>query len=182
MWFGKGESKRVETIVDTWCGDLQWWITGFGSLDRRLQEEYVSSRKRNESKYIRHLWLLIQQLLKYLVRWEKCNIRRGFIQKHQGISNVCFVEWHSPVQNFGRNTLSVVIQAIFDDTVSISYTCCKFLYNNVIATVYASANLYGFFIYESMYLCGTCDIVHFSIFYRKEQARERKYGSLQWKD
>ena len=53
--------------------------------------------------------------------------------------------------------------AIFEDTVSISYTCCKFLYNNVIATVYASASLYGFFIYESMYLCGTCDIVHFSI-------------------
>ena len=72
--------------------------------------------------------------------------------------------------------------AIFEDTVSISYTCCKFLYNNVIATVYASASLYGFFIYESMYLCGTCDIVHFSILYRKEQARERKYGSLQQKD
>ena len=53
--------------------------------------------------------------------------------------------------------------AIFEDTVSISYTCCKFLYNNVIATVYASASLYGFLIYESMYLCGTCDIVHFSI-------------------
>ena len=31
--------------------------------------------------------------------------------------------------------------AIFEDTVSISYTCCKFLYNNVIATVYASASL-----------------------------------------
>ena len=31
--------------------------------------------------------------------------------------------------------------AIFEDTVSISYTCCKFLYNNVISTVYASASL-----------------------------------------
>ena len=29
--------------------------------------------------------------------------------------------------------------AIFEDTVSISYTCCKFLYDNVVATVYASA-------------------------------------------
>ena len=53
--------------------------------------------------------------------------------------------------------------AIFEDTVSISYTCCKVLYNNVIATVYASASLCGSFIYESMYLCVTCDIVHFSI-------------------
>ena len=52
---------------------------------------------------------------------------------------------------------------VFEDTVSISYTCCKFLYNNVIATVYASESLYGFFIYESMYLCGTCDIVHLPI-------------------
>ena len=72
--------------------------------------------------------------------------------------------------------------AVFEGTVSISYTCCKFLYNSVIATVYASASLCGFFIYESMYLCGTCDIVHFSILYRKEQARERKYGNLQQKD
>ena len=40
--------------------------------------------------------------------------------------------------------------AIFEDTVSISYTSRKFLYNNVIATVYASASLYGFFIYERM--------------------------------
>ena len=46
---------------------------------------------------------------------------------------------------------------------SISYTCCKFLYENVIPTVYASASVCEFFIYESMYLCGTCDIVHFSI-------------------
>ena len=53
--------------------------------------------------------------------------------------------------------------AIFEDTVSISYTCCKFLYENVIPTIYASASLCGFFIYGSMYLCGTCDIVHFSI-------------------
>ena len=53
--------------------------------------------------------------------------------------------------------------AIFEDTVSISYTCCKFLYNSVIGTAYASASLYGFLIYESMYFCGTCDIVHFSI-------------------
>ena len=53
--------------------------------------------------------------------------------------------------------------AIFEDTVSISYTCCKFLYDNVIATVYASASICGFFIYENMSLCGTCDIVHFCI-------------------
>ena len=52
---------------------------------------------------------------------------------------------------------------IFEDTVSISYTCCKFLYDNVIATVYASASICGFFIHENMSLCGKCDIVHFCI-------------------
>ena len=53
--------------------------------------------------------------------------------------------------------------AIFEDTVSISYTCCKFLYDNVIATVCASASLCRFFIHENMSLCGTCDIVHFCV-------------------
>ena len=53
--------------------------------------------------------------------------------------------------------------AIFEDTVSISYTYCKFLYDNVIATVYVSASICGFFKYENMSFCGTCDIVHFCI-------------------
>ena len=52
---------------------------------------------------------------------------------------------------------------IFEDTVSISYTCCKFLYDNVIATVYASASICGFFIFENMMLSGRCHIVHFCI-------------------
>ena len=52
---------------------------------------------------------------------------------------------------------------IFEATVSISYTCCKFLYDNVIATAYASASICRFFIYENMSLSGRCHIVHFCI-------------------
>ena len=52
---------------------------------------------------------------------------------------------------------------IFEATVSISYTCCKFLYDNVIATVYASASICGFLIYENMSLSGRFHIVHFCI-------------------
>ena len=51
----------------------------------------------------------------------------------------------------------------FEGTVSICYTCCKFLYDNVIATAYASANICGFFIYENMSLSGGCHIVQFCI-------------------
>ena len=52
---------------------------------------------------------------------------------------------------------------IFEATVSICYTCCKFSYGNVIATAYASASICGFFIYENMSLSGRCHIVHFCI-------------------
>ena len=41
------------------------------------------------------------------------------------------------------------------------YTCCKFSYGNVIATVYACASICGFFIYENMSLSGRCHIVLF---------------------
>ena len=34
---------------------------------------------------------------------------------------------------------------VFEATVSISYTCCKFLYGNVIVTAYACASVCGFF-------------------------------------
>ena len=47
--------------------------------------------------------------LEYLVRLEKCNIDRDFIQKYQQIWNVCSVQWYFPVQNFGKNISSVVI-------------------------------------------------------------------------
>ena len=52
---------------------------------------------------------------------------------------------------------------IFEATVSICYTCCKFLYGNVIATAYASASICALFIYENMSLSGRCHIVHFCI-------------------
>ena len=52
---------------------------------------------------------------------------------------------------------------IFEATVSICYTCCKFSYGNVIATAYTSASICGFFIYENMSLSGRCHIVHFCI-------------------
>ena len=50
---------------------------------------------------------------------------------------------------------------VFETTVSISYTSCKFLYGNVIATAYACASICGFFIYENMSLSGRCHIVLF---------------------
>ena len=50
---------------------------------------------------------------------------------------------------------------VFEATVSISYTCCKFLYGNVIATAYACASICGFFLYENMSLSGRCHNVLF---------------------
>ena len=53
---------------------------------------------------------------------------------------------------------------VFEATVSICYTCCKFLYGNVIATVYACASICGFCVYENMSLSGRCHIVLFVYF------------------
>ena len=52
---------------------------------------------------------------------------------------------------------------IFEATVSICCTCCKILYDNVIATAYASTGICGFFIYDNMSLSGRCHIVQFCI-------------------
>ena len=48
---------------------------------------------------------------------------------------------------------------LFEATVSISHKCCKFLYGNVIATVYACASVFVFFMYENMSLSGRWHIV-----------------------
>ena len=46
---------------------------------------------------------------------------------------------------------------VFEATVSICYTCCKFSYGDVIE----SASICGFFIYENISLSGRCHIVLF---------------------
>ena len=50
--FSEVESNRVETIVGIWCGNVWWGIGAFGWRDRRLQEEYETSGKANEIKYV----------------------------------------------------------------------------------------------------------------------------------
>ena len=50
---------------------------------------------------------------------------------------------------------------VFEATMSISHKCSKFLSGNAIATVYACASIFGFFIYENMSLSGRCHIVLF---------------------
>ena len=48
---------------------------------------------------------------------------------------------------------------LFEATVSISSTCCKFLFGNVIVTANACVSICGFFLYEDLSLCGRCHIV-----------------------
>ena len=50
---------------------------------------------------------------------------------------------------------------VFEATESISQKFCKFLYGNVIATAYACASIFEFFIYENMSRSGRCHIVLF---------------------
>ena len=61
---------------------------------------------------------------------------------------------------------------VFEATVSISKKCFKFLYGNAIASAYACASIFGFFIYENMSLSGRCHIVLFV--YGRERNKQLK--------
>ena len=162
MWFGKEESTRVERIVGTWHGDMWWWISGFSCRDQRLQKEYASGRKENESKCISIYGCSCNYTWSTGSGW-KVKYKQRFHAKVSREVKCMFCRMEFSSTEVQKKHIIHCHWAIFEDTVSISYTCCKFVYENVIPTVYWSAGLCGFFTYESMYLCDTCDIVHFSI-------------------
>ena len=103
-------------------------------------------------------------MLEVLGEAGKIQYKKRFHRKSSGIIRCMFCKEEFDGVKVCRQHIIDDHWDIFQDTVSICYTCYKFLYENVISTVYAFAGVCELFTYESIYLCGICDIVHFSIF------------------
>ena len=160
MWFSKEEAQKLKELLVTgaeMCDDeLVDLVTEIEDYKKSMQVGEQEMKASTSAFMAAHA-----TTLGVLGEAGKVQYKKRFCSKLSRDVKCMFCTMEIFSAEVWKKHIICCHWAIFEDTVSISYTCCKYLYENVIPTVYASASVCGFFIYEGMYLCGTCNIVHF---------------------
>ena len=162
MLFSEAESKRVETIVGTcveMCDEeLEHLVEEIEDYKKIMKEAEKQMKSRTSAFMAAHATTMEVLGVVGKVQYNQRFFSRGLTDiRHM----FCTMVFHS--HEVRKRHIISCHWTIFEATVSICYTCCKFWYDNVIATAYASASICGFFIYENMSLSGRCHIVYFCI-------------------